>query len=109
MTMKQMKIVQTQATNFLLNNQRQLLIASMTNEYLSMLAILYGDQIEMGVKRVSDFGKMTMLDAENELRVRTMMMKGQRMRKKRELREEHEAAEAELLEQLKKSNRPASP
>lgn len=80
----------------------------MSEEYLSIIAILYGDQIESGIKRISYYGDMTMLEAENELRVRTKMMRGQRLRKKRELREEHEAQEAALLEQLKKSHRPAS-
>jgi CII-binding regulator of phage lambda lysogenization HflD len=101
-------MMKTLATNFKLNQQRIQLIDSITNEYLSMLAILYGDQIEMGTKRISDYRDMTMLEAENELRVRTMMMKGQRMRTKRKLREEHEAAEKALMEQLKKSQQPAS-
>lgn len=94
--------------NFLLNKQRISVIDNITNEYLSMLAILYGDQIEMGTKRVSDYGTMTMLEAENELRVRTMMLRGQRMRKKRELKEEHEANERALMEQLKKSQQPTA-
>lgn len=108
MTMKPTKNFQTQAMNFNLSKQRKDLIDHIATEYLSMLAILYGDQIEMGTKRVSDYGDMTMLEAENELRVRTLMLRGQRMRKKRELKEEHDAAEAALLEQLKKSHQPAS-
>lgn len=98
----------TEATNFRLNKQRRDLIESLTNEYLSMLAILYGDQIEMGTKRVSQYGNMTMLEAENELRVRTMMLRGQRMRMKRKLKEEHAENERALMEQLKKSQRPAT-
>lgn len=96
------------AMNFLLNRQRIDLVNNITNEYLSMLAILYGDQIEQGTKRVSDYGNMTMLEAENELRVRTLMMRGQRLRAKRRLQEEHEENERALLEQLKKSMRPAT-
>jgi len=98
----------TKAMSFLLNQQRIELIDNVTNEYLSMLAILYGDQIEQGTKRISDYGNMTMLEAENELRVRTIMMKGQRMRVKRKLQEEHEANEKALMEQLKRSQRPAT-
>lgn len=94
--------------NFILNKQRQELTNSISEEYLSILSILYGDQIESGIKRISYYGDMTMLEAENELRVRTKMMQGLRMRKKRELKEEHAAQEAALLEQLKKSHKPTS-
>lgn len=100
--------IQTQSANFSLNKQRRDLVINLTDEYLSILAILYGDQIESGIKRVSYYGDMTMLEAENELRVRTKMMRGTRIRRKRELREEHEAQEAALLEQLKKSHQPSS-
>lgn len=102
------KTIQTRAVNFDLNKQRRELTINMSEEYLSILAILYGNQIEAGIHRVSYYGNMTMLEAENELRVRTKMMRGQRLRKKRELKEEHEAQEAALLEQLKKSHQPAS-
>jgi hypothetical protein len=94
--------------NFNLNKQHRDLIVSMGEEYLSILAILYGDQIDSGIKRISYYGDMTMLEAENELRVRTKMMRGQRLRMKRELKAEHEAQEAALLEQLKKSHQPSS-
>lgn len=106
--MMKQKMIQTTAANFNLNKQRRSLVENLSEEYLSILAILFGDQIEMGLKRISYYGNMTMLEAENELRVRTKMMRGQRLRKKRELKEEHEAQEAALLEQLKKSHRPAS-
>jgi hypothetical protein len=89
--------------NFRLNKQAREIQEALSSEYLSILAILYGDQIESGIKRISDYGTLTMLDAENELRIRMMMMKGQRMRKKRELKEEHEAQEQAMLEQLKRT------
>lgn len=89
--------------NYLINSQRIQLIDHVSTEYLSMLAILYGDQIESGIKRVSSFGTMTMLEAENELRVRTMMMRGLRMRRKKHLMDEHTSAEQALLEELKRS------
>lgn len=97
-----------QAMNFLLNKQRRELIDNVTTEYLSMIAILYGDQIDTGIKRISDYGSMTMLEAENEMRVRTMMLRGQTLRKKRQLKEEHDKAEREMMERLKKSNQPSS-
>lgn len=103
-----MIIPKTIATNFLKNDLRMHVVEHLTNEYLSILAILYGPQIEQGLKRISDYRDMTMLEAENEFRIRTMMLQGQRLRKKRILREEHEAAESALMEQLKKSQQPAS-
>jgi len=102
--MREQKMTQRMtAANFNLNKQRIDIIDSITNEYLSILAILFGDQIESGIKRISYYGDMTMLEAENEFRVRTLMLRGQRLRTKRRLKEEHEAAEQALLEQLKKS------
>lgn len=98
-----MQMKQSQAMNFRLNKQAREIQEALSSEYLSILAILYGDQIESGIKRISDYGTLTMLDAENELRIRMMMMKGQRMRKKRELKEEHEAQEQAMLEQLKRT------
>lgn len=104
--MQETKQRQTQAFNFLVQQQRVELIESIANEYLSVLSLLYGYHIEQGTKRVSDYGDMTMLDAENEIRVRTIMMRGQRIRKQRELREEMAENERKLLEQLKRSQQP---
>lgn len=98
-----MQMKQSQAMNFRLNKQTRNIQESLATEYLSILAILYGDQIESGIKRISDYGTLTMLDAENELRIRMMMMKGQRLRKKKDLKEEHEAQEQAMLEQLKRT------
>lgn len=92
------------ATNYLLNKQRRLYVKSLANEYLSILAILYGDQLEIGQTKVSDYGTMTMLEAENELRIRAMMYKGRRIRKQRDLRDEAETNERDMLEQLKRLN-----
>lgn len=91
------------ASNYLLQQQRTDLVESMATEYLSVLSILYGYQIEQGLRRVSDYGNMTMLEAENEIRIRTVMLRGQRVRKQRELREEMAENERKLLEQLKRS------
>lgn len=103
--MQQTKQKQT-TFNFQVQQQRVELIESIATEYLSVLSLLYGYHIEQGTRRVSDYGDMTMLDAENELRVRTIMMRGQRMRKQRELREEMQENERKLLEQLKRSQQP---
>ena len=94
---------QMTTTEFLINKQRHELINHVAFEYLSILAILYGDQIDSGIRRVSSFGKMTMLEAENELRIRTMMLRGQRMRRKRELLKEHQDAETAMMERLKQT------
>lgn len=98
-----MQMNQSQAISFKLNKQAREIQQALATEYLSILAILYGDKIESGTKRIADYGMLTMLEAENELRIRMMMMKGQRMRKKKDLREEHEAQEQAMLEQLKRS------
>jgi len=78
------------------------MIAALSTEYLQMLAILYGDQIQSGTIRTSAYNTMTMLEVADELRIRTMMMRGERLRKKRRLTEEHAANEAALLERLKR-------
>ncbi len=91
-----------QAIHFLVNKQYKQLCQSLSTEYLSILAILYGDKIESGIMRVSDYGPMTMLEAENEFRIRTMMLSGQIARKQKELRAKYKADEEAMLEQLKK-------
>ena len=90
------------ALNYLLDIQRRQYIESVSQEYLSILAILYGDRIETGMSQVKDFGSMTMLEAENELRIRTMMTHGRRVQKQRQLREEHTRNETDMLEELKR-------
>lgn len=92
-----------QANEFLLNKQRMALINNVSHEYLSIIAILYGDQIETGVRRIQHYRNMTMLEAENEIRIRSMMVRGQRMNRKRQLRKEHEDSEQAMLEELKRS------
>lgn len=89
--------------NYKLEVARNQVTQSLSMEYLQMLAILYGSHIYSGEKRTSDYNNMTMLEVADELRIRTIMMKGERMRKKRQLREEHAANEAELMERLKRS------
>lgn len=90
------------SANYLLNSQRIKYIHSVSEEYLSILAILYGDTLESGIQRISGYGSMTMLEAENELRLRTLMYKGRRIRRQRDLRSEHEENEKAMLEQLKR-------
>lgn len=98
-----MRVIRMKAMNFQINQQRRANIESIAVEYLNILAILYGDQIDTGIKRVRDFGQMTMLEAENELRIRTLMIQAQRLRKKRQLYEEHSENERAMLEELKRS------
>ncbi len=95
--------MQTKALNFILEESRNDNIEALSQEYLNMIAILYGDKIERGDKAVRDYGKMTMVDIIAELEIRTMMYHGQRMRRKKDLRKQHADAERELLEELKRS------
>lgn len=90
--------------NFQIEVSRNKMIDALSNEYLQMLSILYGTQIYNGEKRTSDYNDMTMLEVADELRIRTLMMQGDRLRKKRQLQEEHSRNEADLLERLKKSS-----
>ena len=100
MVMKMIK----QSSNYLLNNQRAEYIQTISTEYLSIIALLYGDLIESGDKQVISYNHMLMNDAERELHIRTTMYHGRRLRKQRELTEEHEANEQAMLEQLKRSS-----
>jgi len=90
--------------NFQLEVARNKFIDALASEYLQMLSILYGTQIYSGEKRTSEFNDMTMLEVADELRIRTLMLKGDRLRKKRKLQEEHARNEADLLERLKRSS-----
>ena len=101
--MKKPMMMTGSAVNFRIQQKRNTIIDSLSLEYLSILAILYGGLIESGQKRISDYGAMTFAEAENEFRLRTLMIKGQRIRKKRELQEEHAANERAMLEQLKRA------
>ncbi len=91
------------SANFQLEVAHSKFIESLSLEYLQMLSILYGSQIYNGEKRTSDYNNMTMLEVADELRIRTLMMKGDRIRRKKQLREEHAANEAEMMERLKRS------
>lgn len=90
--------------HFQYNERRIKLIESLAEEYLNILAILYGSDIESGTKQLKDFGHMTMLDAEQELKFRTIMMRAQFTRKQRELRAEYSANEQAMLEELKRAS-----
>ena len=91
--------------NFIIDQQRNRHIENITEEYLNIIALLYGTQIESGIRRIKDYASMTMLDAENELRIRTIMNRAERLRTKRRLYAEHTAAEQELLERLKNASK----
>ena len=90
--------------NFKLEVARNKFLDAVATEYLQMLSILYGAHIYSGEKRTSDYSNMTMLEVADELRIRTLMMQGDRLRKKRQMQEEHARNEADLLERLRKSS-----
>lgn len=100
--MQHQKIPQGISINFLINKERRKYVESISQEYLSVLAILYGDFLESGQHAIHDYGRMTMLEVENELRVRTLMYRGRRIQKQRQLRDAHTQNEQDMLEQLKR-------
>lgn len=87
--------------NYQLEVERDKMVESLHVEYLSLLAILYGDQLESGTQLLKDYGHLTMIDIENELQLRTLMYRARRLRKRRQLLDEYEANERDMLEQLK--------
>lgn len=92
-----------QSPNYLLQQQRVETIEALAFEYINILAILYGVFIEQGTQRIRDYGSMTMLEAENELRLRMYMYRGQRIRKKRQLLADHQENERIMMEELKRA------
>jgi hypothetical protein len=87
--------------NYILQSLRNKNIHSLATEYLYIIAMLYGSDIESGSKQVIDFNKMTMLKAENELRIRAIMMHAERIRRKNTLTQQHKANEEALLQRMK--------
>lgn len=73
------------------------------NEYLNVLAVLYGDSLDAGIKQLRDYNHMTMQDAEQEIRLRTIMLSGRVLREQRKLDKEHRDAEQALMDRLKRS------
>lgn len=98
-----MKIQKRQivTTNYILQSLRKQNVQSLATEYLYIIAMLYGQDIDSGRKRVTDFNTMTMLKAENELRIRAMMMHAERVRRKKKLTEQHKANEDAMIQRLK--------
>lgn len=95
---------QTQRSKyFRLSSWRRRHVQDLVDEYLNMLAILYGGFLLSGEKRISEFSGMTMQHAAHELKVRTALIRAREKNRRKVLREEHQAAEDALLEELKRS------
>lgn len=87
--------------NYVLQSLRNKNVQSLATEYLYIIAMLYGEDIETGKKRVIDFNTMTMLEAENELHIRAVMMRAERARRKKALTQQHKANEEAMLQRMK--------
>lgn len=96
-----MTIPKIQSNYFTLNQLRVKELESLAEEYLSLLAVLYSDQIESGTNKVSDYGTMTMIDIENEIRLRTLLYRARRKRKQKDIRDKQEENERAMLETLR--------
>jgi len=79
-------------------------IEELSDEYINILAILYGGLITGGDRRISEYGKMTMQQAERELRLRTAILQAQTNQKRTQLREEYSKNEQDLLAELAKAS-----
>lgn len=72
-------------------------------ETLSLIALLYGSQIEGGHRRIEDFGSMTGASFNRELLFRKLILDGRIAARKEAQTVETKSRENALLEQLKKS------
>lgn len=98
-----MKIQKPQivTNSYLLQKLRNSNLQSLATEYLYITAMLFGQDIDSGKRQVTHYSSMTMLKAENELRIRTMMMHAERIRRKKKLTEQHRANEDAMMQRLK--------
>jgi len=92
---------QIQTLNYKLQLLRNKNTVSLANEYLYIIAMLFGKDIEEGTRKVTDFNSMTMLKAENELRIRTLMMNAERIRRKKKLMQDHKDNEEAMIQRMK--------
>ena len=100
--MQKFQAKSNQSAYFRISKYRREHIQDLVDEYINILAILYGNSIASGEKRISDYHSMTMQQAEHEIKLRTAVTNAQLTRKRKTLRDEHTKAENELLEQLKR-------
>ena len=89
--------------NFNIDRKRSEQVEAMSTEYLSLLTILYGHFIRSGEKMIKHYHHLRMSDIETELQIRTIMVRGDISRKQRQIKEEHSAAEQQMLEELKRA------
>jgi hypothetical protein len=102
-----MKPQQNRNTSATIQQQRIDINTLLRNEYLQLIVMLYGFQIEQGIKTFNDFKKLTMRDLESNIRLRTVILKNEKARLDRaEMAKKtaNKQKEAAVLEFLKKQN-----
>lgn len=87
--------------SFQIERIRRLNTRIKATEYLSILSMLYGTKIDSGAVSIQTYKNMTMLDAASEIKVRTMMLRGETNQKLRSIKETDKRKEADLLKRLK--------
>lgn len=70
-------------------------------EYLSILIMLYGSQFDNSTKQIQQYEHMTMFDANSEIKLRTIMLRAQANRIRKQKTDEQKSKENELLRKLK--------
>lgn len=97
------KYIRANTYNFLLQqkkiNDREVL----QREHLILLAMLYGQFIEEGRKSIKDYKQLTMRELESEIKIRILMLRGERLRLVKKDKELRERQEREFLERLKRN------
>jgi hypothetical protein len=98
-------LLNKQAKSFQYAKLRQTQIEELSKEYLRLVAAFYGHIIEAGDKTLKDYDKFTMADLSQEIRLRTILLQRERMRRETKKEEEKQKAmdnQSKILEQLKK-------
>lgn len=73
----------------------------LSDEYLNMLAILFGGQINSGDRRIKEFLDMSMSDAEVELRFRTKINTARANNLRQDILDKEKQNEEALIAELK--------
>lgn len=99
-----MKNVQKIQTNsFILQTIRRDLLDIISREHYTFISTFFSEKIQEGSSTIQTYGKMTMFDVRNELRLRIQMMKGRNNAKVRAYYKEQDRKSKELLERLKQT------
>lgn len=98
----QHNIPKTQCTAFIENKLRSQYIQQTAEEYLNILAVLYGSYIESGERSLFQYRHMTMHDAEEELHIRTILARSRRKRLYHNIQQEKQEQERLAVEELKR-------